>query len=774
MFYRFINQQYTNKSKAQNKNSFQLSKLVPASLALLVTYQAYADSNVNPSSSHDVSKLLLNPSSEQTNKQTNSATTAPTEFNALNNEGSPNISSTIKENIKETIKESTKEQAVNLLDANYDASLDYAPKQSIEEFRASLPKQSTWDKVVNYYNKAFNVSQDAVVTQSKQIRPIYYSNAKQQLSHQEANYLVKPAKFARVSFYNGSKEKPFVNNITGLPDQSTINALGQNNIYTAAALNIQNALDTLTAEDTNGSFRHQYLTKSLITKALQAYGFYNAQVNIEAANSNSFNIALTLGKLTKVGNQSQITIRGMGTGTSVFQELDSPDNSSQQLITSPGGALNFVQYDNAKSTITNLAQANGFFDGKFETNKIDVNRDTNTATWNIDYNTGQRYRLGQITLSEPYIKEELIRNVIKLKSGDYYQENKLSESVIRLYRTKWYDGVQTQNSINQDSKTVDVTYRFLKASPNRIDLSLGYDTAEQIRAQATYDRKYINTNGDNLQADTYLSKWTQKLKVNYSRPINSDPLNSSLNFGFEVNREYLKAYDNYAKNFALNAQYIYSPIDDWQYIIGLNHRRDFWYENDKSQQTKLSYYTLSLQRHSIFTNIKLRVESNKGLTNITKDTASYTQWSAGADHLFTFGENGLKLRAKIAKLSTNDFWALPPTLRLYAGGQNSVRGYGLDSISEYKGIEGVGGLALNEFSIEYQQGIITNLKTAVFVDAGQVSEKFKLNKMNYGAGVGVRYYLPVGYANFDIAYPLKPGFKWNKIHLYLGLTTQFQ
>src|SRR6516165_3463975 len=97
---------------------------------------------------------------------------------------------------------------------------------------------------------------------------------------------------------------------------------------------------------------------------------------------------------------------------------------------------------------------------------------------------------------------------------------------------------------------------------------------------------------------------------------------------------------------------------------------------------------------------------------------------------------------------------LPPDQRFYAGGSGTVRGYRYQSVGpEFPDGTPVGGTAINAGSVEYRQRIGTNFGTAVFVDAGNVSRN--LNPLNgplqVGAGVGVRYYTPIGPLRVDVA-----------------------
>jgi translocation and assembly module TamA len=102
-------------------------------------------------------------------------------------------------------------------------------------------------------------------------------------------------------------------------------------------------------------------------------------------------------------------------------------------------------------------------------------------------------------------------------------------------------------------------------------------------------------------------------------------------------------------------------------------------------------------------------------------------------------------------------FSLPPDQRFYAGGSGTIRGYRYQSVGPvfYNG-DPAGGTAINAGSVEYRQRIGKNLGFAVFVDGGQVSANVNPLEasLRFGAGVGARYYTPIGPLRLDVAFPI--------------------
>jgi outer membrane protein assembly complex protein YaeT len=116
---------------------------------------------------------------------------------------------------------------------------------------------------------------------------------------------------------------------------------------------------------------------------------------------------------------------------------------------------------------------------------------------------------------------------------------------------------------------------------------------------------------------------------------------------------------------------------------------------------------------------------------------------------------------------------IPLFERFFAGGLNSVRGYGRRRIGPLVDDEPIGGRSLVETALELRHPITDTLGAAVFVDAGQVSLKsfdFPFGHLRYGTGVGARYKSPVGPLRVDLAFPVQPpdGDQRWQVHVNLG------
>ncbi|MBI3801022.1 MAG: BamA/TamA family outer membrane protein, partial [Deltaproteobacteria bacterium] len=112
--------------------------------------------------------------------------------------------------------------------------------------------------------------------------------------------------------------------------------------------------------------------------------------------------------------------------------------------------------------------------------------------------------------------------------------------------------------------------------------------------------------------------------------------------------------------------------------------------------------------------------------------------------------------------------------RFFAGGANSVRGYGRHRLGPISTADDpVGGRSLIEGSLELRRPLFANIGGALFLDVGQVSlHSFDvpLDDLRFAPGFGVSYTTPIGPVRLDLGFPLDPphGDQPWQVHFSIG------
>jgi translocation and assembly module TamA len=101
---------------------------------------------------------------------------------------------------------------------------------------------------------------------------------------------------------------------------------------------------------------------------------------------------------------------------------------------------------------------------------------------------------------------------------------------------------------------------------------------------------------------------------------------------------------------------------------------------------------------------------------------------------------------------SNSLEDLPPSVRFFAGGDRSVRGYAYQSLGPKDAFGDVtGGKHLLVGSIELEKAIAKIFGVAAFYDVGNAFNSFGHMDLQQGVGLGIRIYTPVGPIRLDLA-----------------------
>ncbi len=140
------------------------------------------------------------------------------------------------------------------------------------------------------------------------------------------------------------------------------------------------------------------------------------------------------------------------------------------------------------------------------------------------------------------------------------------------------------------------------------------------------------------------------------------------------------------------------------------------------------------------------------------------------------GRSILALRGTLGSLLNASAEAVPRSQRFYAGGGGSVRGYDFQSIGPRDSRNRrSGGASLLEGSVELRQRFGQQFGAVAFLDAGAVgtSAGAPTDALRVGAGLGFRYYTPIGPIRADIAVPLVRQAGNSALGVYVGIGHAF-
>ncbi|MDG2961192.1 autotransporter assembly complex protein TamA [Bisgaard Taxon 10/6] len=540
--------------------------------------------------------------------------------------------------------------------------------------------------------------------------------------------------------------------------------------------NVRIYLDAMDKNEADGSERHQYLLRENIAKALRVFGYYNSKIYFDlqprAGKKDLLVASVDVGEQVRIDG-TDIEISGEAAEDEAFQKLS-------QNVPQKGAVLEHEAYDDYKSSLEKLARQRGYFDADFPVHELQVMPSTNQGWWRLVFNSGQRYHYGEISFQGSQIREDYLRNILKIKSGDPYLINDVSGMTSDYSSSNWFQSVLVKPTLHEDSKLVDLEVLLRPRKKNSMELGIGYGSDSGPHTQIGWTRPWINSRGHSLRSNLYLSSPKQNFEATYKMPLLKNPLNYYYEFSTGFEHEDDTETDTKSTAATVAALRFWNHPTGWQYSTGLRARYDKFTQADVNENTLLIYPTATVSRSRISGGAFARRADIISATvdlgrKMWASDVDFFRIRANAGWIKTFATNHRFLtRGDIGYLHTNEFHRIPPALRFFAGGDRSVRGYGYKKIAPKDQRNGklLGGSRLVTGTLEYQYQVVKDWWAATFFDAGFAANTFSTDELRYGAGVGVRWASPVGPIKFDIATPVRDKDDSKNIQFYIGLGTE--
>lgn len=451
------------------------------------------------------------------------------------------------------------------------------------------------------------------------------------------------------------------------------------------------------------------------------------------------------------------------------------DNMLTRLTPKLGEPINHSQFDSLITAFNNLALNRGYFDATFNQRKLGVSIENRQAVWIIEFDSGHRYKYGNISYTGSQIDHDFLDNLAPFNESDPYLADDIVEFNRRLSRTNWYNSAIVTPNLDNLNKgdSVDLNGAFTARTKNAIDVGMGFSTDVGVRGIFTWRRPWWNNFGHSSETNLNISAKEQIADFNYRIPLRRNPLDHYylLQTGFK--RQDFN--DTRSDSATLNVARFWGRIKGWQVSTNLRWSFDDFTQGSVNNRTMLLMPGVNLNRtRTVGAGMPSWGDTQRYSIDVSDkmigSDINFAIFQAQYAFIRTpFINHRFLGRANLGWVETNAFDAVPPSLRFFAGGDRSIRGYKFRSISP-RDSEGklAGASQLVTGSVEYQYNFTGSWWSAAFVDSGNASDQVFEEDVKTGAGLGVRWASPVGPVRFDIATPINDRDN-NSIQFYIGL-----
>jgi translocation and assembly module TamA len=516
---------------------------------------------------------------------------------------------------------------------------------------------------------------------------------------------------------------------------------------------------------------------------LEPAGFFNARVdsgrdNAPAGGLPSITIRVNPGPQTQV-EEAKLLLQG-----GLLDAINDGDDRSkrrwerlQRRWGLPEGSY-FTQaaWSQSRTDLLNNLRGNGYPAASIAGSSARIDADRDRALLFVAVDSGPLFRIGEVRIQGlARTPESAARNVQPFEFGATFSEQLLTDYQEALATVGLYDGIGVELDANPetaDSAAVIVRLRerqFQEASP-----SIGFSTDTRARVGLDYSHRR-----------PFDSDWVFSSRISYGqteRFLNLD----LVSYPREGNHRIL---------YGVRADYL-----DAAGSITETQRARIGRSQESLRFGRLGYAELT--RSSVRTETERRVDRALGLYfEWTRRDINNRLWPTRGTILTLHGGGGrafdndsdrgqflrglarltwyyplgsgwfLQTRGEAAEVFADSDLGIPDSLLFRAGGDDSVRGYGYQTLGPQRDGATVGGRKMATGTVEVMHRLHPDWRDwygAVFVDAGDAADEWKDMDVAFGIGFGVRWRSPVGPLRMDLAWGERTGSV--RLHLSVGMS----
>ncbi|MBI5343737.1 MAG: outer membrane protein assembly factor BamA, partial [Deltaproteobacteria bacterium] len=369
-------------------------------------------------------------------------------------------------------------------------------------------------------------------------------------------------------------------------------------------------------------------------------------------------------------------------------------------------------------------------------------------------------------------RDKVIRRELEIEEGGLFSSSDMKKSRNNLRRLGYFEDVKITQTQGSASDKIKLNVGVKERPTGSLSFGMGFSSVDKLIATASISQSNFMGTGIKLDLSGTLSAKSSKYVLGVTEPWLFDmPISAGfdvyntekeyqdfkmrktgfdLRFGFPITKRYTRGFVTYKLEevnifnvLPTAASYIQSQAgatteSSIRGSVRRDTRDDAFFPSEGSVE-----------------NFSTEVAGGPlgGSTNFVKYEAD------GIKYLPLPWETTLSLRAAAGFVRGYGGKQEPIFERYYLGGINSVRGFKTRSLSPQDPATGdlIGGKSMFMANAEFLYPLIpeSHLKGVAFLDAGNAYEgQINLSDLRWGAGVGLRWFSPIGPLRIELGFPL--------------------
>lgn len=425
-----------------------------------------------------------------------------------------------------------------------------------------------------------------------------------------------------------------------------------------------------------------------------------------------------------------------------------------------GDAFTQSGWDGAKNAALKQLQSYRYLGAKIVSSQARIDPRTRTAKLAVSFDSGPTFTMGALDVSGVRrYPEKIVTNVNPLGVGEIYDVQRINELQRQLQNTPYYASVAID--VGDDTSKPEDTPVHVKVSEypyNSVRGGVGYATDTGPHVQGSYT--YLDTFGAAwpLQVSGRIDQIQQYGQVQLSMPPSPHGwTNSALASYTNTNVSDVRIY---SARLGLQRTKTSQNIDYSYSIMFYQDRLD---QNGAGPTTSRALVPQwSWTRRNVDDPLfprsgnLIHAEAGFAVKGVLTDQSFIRGYARGQQYIPIGKRDLIFFRAELGGVFTSGGSAgIPASLLFRAGGSNSVRGYGYQSIGNSVDGSVLPTKYLMTGTAEYQHWFNHDWGAATFFDIGTATDAWGERVFYPGVGLGARWRSPVGPVNVDLAYGLR-------------------
>ena len=504
-----------------------------------------------------------------------------------------------------------------------------------------------------------------------------------------------------------------------------------------------------------------------IRQAVAPFGYYHVTVDdtltVRGKDRFSARYLIALGKPVRV-QQVNVSVTGEGRDRPPFPSL------ADDYPLRPGDVLDQGAYERRKNTFMAAAADSGYLDARFGVAAIRVDREKNIADIELSFDTGPRFAFGPVMFDSTAVDERVLRAYLTFRRGDPFRYDRLLAFQSSLGGAPYFSRVEAvaRRDLAQGNQ-VPIEVKLTARRPRRYEIGVGYGTDTGPRVLLSTEFRRLNRSGHRFNGRINISEVELSASADYFIP-SLYPKTHAYAIGATIARLDPVAYTTYRTAAGPTRS---QKRFGWLESITVSYEHEDYTVASDEGVTDLVIgglaYRWKRADDDIYPRHGVRVDLGvRGASMALLSSQSFASFTGSAKGVQALGER-IRLIGRIDSgwTSTATFRDLPPTIRFFTGGDNTIRGYEYQSLGPRDG-DGrvVGGRLLLVTSAELEVALAGKFALAGFYDAGNAFAEAGSGVYERGVGGGLRWRSPVGPIRVDVGFPAEHE-GW-KLHFTMG------